>query len=172
MKSVVAAVSAALMLAAAPPAAAALAVGSPAVPFSAPGIRDGARVTVDLAELLKRGPVVVFFLPSAFTDAPECRDFAENLAKFQAAGASVVGISRDSTETLARFSAQECPGGFPLASANERLVNDYDVNDSAMFNTRTTYVVAPTGEIVFVHDGDDYAGHARSALAFVQGMKK
>lgn len=172
MKSVVAAVTAALMLAVANPAAAALTVGSPAPPFSAPGVRGGAGITVDLGELLKQGPVVVFFFPSAFTDAAECRDFAANLAQFKAAGASVVGMSRDSTDTLTRFSAGECPGEIPLASANESLVNEYDVNDGAMFNTRTTYVIAPSGKIAFVHGSDDHSGHAKGALAFVQGMKK
>lgn len=172
MKSVLAAVTAALSLAMANPAAAALAVGSPAAPFSASGARNGTAVTIDLAELLKQGAVVLFFFPSAFTDTAECRDFAANLAKFQASGASVVGMSRDSPDTLARFSAEGCPGGLPLASANESIVNDYDVNDGAMFNSRTTYVIAPTGKVVFVHDSHDQNSHAPSALAFVQGMRK
>jgi peroxiredoxin len=80
-------------------------------------------------------------------------------------------MSRDSIETLARYSTQECAGKFPLASASESLVNAYDFNDGAMFNTRTTYVIDRAGKIVFVHDDDDYRDHVKRALAFVLGMK-
>ena len=171
MRSVLAA-AAILSLVIVTPATAALAVGAPAVPFSLRGTQGQAIMAVDLAELLKQGPVVIFFFPSAFTDGPECRAFSESAAKFRALGARIVGISRDSIETLVRFSTEECPGEFPLASADQNLVNSYDVNDGAMFNTRTTYVVDSTGKIAFVHDGEDYGAHVESALAFVQGMKK
>jgi peroxiredoxin len=172
MKSVLAAATAILSLVAASSAAAALAVGAPAPDFASPGAQGGMMMTVELAELLKQGPVVLYFFPSAFTDTTESHEFAEHIDKFRAAGVRVVGISRDSVDTLARYSTQECAGKFPMASASESLVNAFDVNDGAMFNTRTTYVVAPSGKIVFVHDDDDSSGHVKRALAFVQGMKK
>lgn len=172
MKSVLAAATAILCIVAAQPAVAALTVGDPAPDFFADGVQGRANVTVALSELRKQGPVVIFFFPSAFTDAPECRDFAENIDKFRAAGANVVGMSRDSVETLARFSAEECAGKFPMARASESLVNAFDVNDGAMFNTRTTYVIAPSGKIVFVDDDADHKGHVKSTLAFVQGMTR
>lgn len=159
-------------LATASPLAAALAVGDPAPDFSIAGAQGGTSMTIALSELRQKGPVVIFFFPSAFTDGPECRDFARNFDKLRAAGASVVGISRDSIDTLARFSTEECPGKVPVASASESLVNGYDVNDGAMFNTRTTYVIDSSGRIVFVDDDPDYAGHAAKVLAFVEGMKK
>jgi peroxiredoxin len=170
MKSVLAVAIATLSLVAARPAAASLAVGGPAPHFSTRGAQGGKTMTVDLAELLQKGAVVLFFFPSAFTDAPECRAFAENIDKFSAAGVSVVGASRDGVDTLVRFSSEECAGKFPLASADENLVNSFDVNDGATFNTRTTYVIAPSGKIAFVHDDNDYSSHVRSVLAFVQGM--
>jgi len=153
-------------------AAAALAVGDPAPGFSAPGAQGRTMMTVHLSELLKQGPLVLYFFPSAFTESAESHEFAQNIDTFRAAGASVVGMSRDSLDTLARFSAEECAGKFPMASAGESLVNAFDVNDGAMFNTRTTYVIAPSGKIVFVHDDDDYRDHVKRALTFVQGMKK
>ena len=172
MKSVFAAASLVLSIGTSSPVAAALKIGDSAPDFSTQGAYDGMLVIVDLAELLKRGLVVVYFFPTAFTDSAETRDFAKNFERFRAAGASVVGISRDSVDTLARFSAEECGGKFPVASASESLVNAFDVNDGAMFNTRTTYVVAPSGKIVFVHDDNDYRGHVRRTLAFVMEMKK
>ncbi|MBW8785995.1 MAG: peroxiredoxin [Novosphingobium sp.] len=172
MKCILAAASAILAIVTASPAAAALAVGNPAPDFSAPGAQAGTITTVHLAELLKKGPVVIYFFPSAFTDPAESHDFAAEIDKFRAAGASVIGMSRDSVDTLARFSLQECAGKYPVASASESIVNAFDVNDGAMFNTRTTYVIAPSGKIAFVHDDDDSSGHASSALAFVEAMTK
>ena len=172
MKSVLTAATVILSLVAASPAIAALAVGQRAPDFSAPGAQGRTAMTVDLSELLKTGPVVVYFFPSVFTESAESQEFAENMEKFRAAGISVVGMSRDPVDALARFSTEECASKFPMASASESIVNGFDVNDGAMFNTRTTYVIAPSGKIVFVHDDDDYSGHVKSALAFVQAMTK
>lgn len=173
MKSMFAAVAAILSFATASPAPAALAVGGAAPDFSTRGAQGGTISTISLATLLRKGPVVLYFFPSAFTETGECQEFAENIDRFSVAGVSILGMSRDSVETLSRFSAEECAGKFPLASADESLVNGFDVNDGATFNTRTTYVIAPSGKILFVHDADDdYDHHVKSALAFVQAMKK
>ncbi len=165
-------VAAILLLSFASPAFAALAVGDSAPNFSADAAMGKQAMILSLSDLRRNGVVVVFFIPSAFTDAPECRDFAEKHAQFRAVGVSVVGISRDSTETLARFSADECGGKFPMASADEALVNGFDVNDGAMFNTRTTYVITPEGKIAFVNDDPEFGSHAKAALAFVEAMKR
>lgn len=172
IKSLLATAAAILGLVAVNPASAALAVGDAAPAFTAPGAQGGTMMTVDLAALLKQGPVVIFFFPSAFTEGPECREFAENIDKFRAAGASVVGMSRDSVDTLSRFSTDQCDGKIPMASASETIVNGFDVNDGAMFNTRTSFVIDAAGRIAFVHDEDDYSGHMQRTLAFVQGMKR
>ena len=172
MKSIVAAAIAIQWLVAAHPAAAALRVGDTAPDFSAQGAQDGKLVTVDLSELRKKGPVVLYFFPSAFTDPSESREFAAAYEKFRTAGASVVGVSRDSVDTLVRFSTAQCAGKFPVASADQSTVNAFDVNDGAMFNTRTTYVIAPSGKIAFVDDDAEPESHATSALAFVQALKK
>ncbi len=161
-----------LLLIFASPAFAALAVGDSAPNFSADAAMGKQTMILSLSDLRRNGVVVVFFIPSAFTDAPECRDFAEKHAQFRAVGVSVVGISRDSIETLARFSADECGGKFPMASADEALVNGFDVNDGAMFNTRTTYVITPEGKIAFVNDDPEFGSHAKAALAFVEAMKR
>ena len=152
------------------PAAAALAIGDLAPGFSTRGAQAGAITDVDLSGLLKKGPVVIYFFPSAFANPAQSREFAEKFARFSAAGASVVGISRDSLDTLRRYSTEVCDGKFPLVPADEKLVNAYDVNDGAMFNTRTTYVIVPSGHIAFVHDSNDTRGHVNKALAFVQAL--
>jgi peroxiredoxin Q/BCP len=174
MKPLFPTAAALLSMAFATPAFAALTVGTQAPDYSAPGVQGGATMTVGLSELLKTGPVVIFFFPSVFTggSAEEGHEFADNIDQFRAAGASVVGMSRDPRDALARFSTQECAGKFPIASADLELVTGFDVNDNANFTTRTTYVIAPTGKIVFVDNDDDYRGHVKKTLAFVQEMKR
>jgi thioredoxin-dependent peroxiredoxin len=173
MKPLFPTVATLLSMAFATPASAALAVGAHAPDFSAPGAQGSTATTVDLSELLKKGPVVIFFFPSVYTGGSdlESHEFADSIDKFRAAGATVVGMSRDPLDALARFSTEECAGKFPIASADLGLVTGFDVNDNSNFTTRTTYVIAPTGKIAFVHDDDDYRGHVKNTLAFVQGMK-
>lgn len=156
------------------PALAALNVGDPAPDFSSQAVQGDAETSLRLSDLLQSGPVVVFFLPYVFSgaSAAECREFAANMDAFRAAGASVVGMSRDSLEDLAHFSADQCAGVIPMASADFATVTDFDVNDSANFATRTTYVIAPSGEIAFVHDDDNPRGHVGGALAFLRQMPK
>jgi peroxiredoxin Q/BCP len=164
----------ALALAHTTPASAALAVGAQAPDFTAHATQGATILTVQLSALLKKGPVVLYFFPSAFTGGSpaESHEFADNIDQFGAAGATVLGMSRDTLDTLARFSTEQCASKFPMASADESIVDGFDVNDGAMFNTRTTYVIAPSGKIAFVHDDDDYSDHVKNALAFVQAMKK
>jgi len=156
------------------PAPAALAVGAPAPNFSIPGAQGGTAMTIDLSELLKKGPVVLFFFPSVFIggSAEEGHEFADNIDRFRAAGAAVIGLSRDPLEALARFSTEECSGIFPIASADLGLVTGFDVNDNSNFTTRTSYVIGRTGKIAFVHDDDDYRSHVKSTLAFLQAMPR
>src|ERR1700744_4025253 len=120
MKSVAAAVALSMTFAA--PASAALSVGAQAPDFSAPGMQGNTATTVTLSELLKKGPVVLYFFPSAFTEGSESHEFANHLEEFHAAGVSVVGMSRDSVDELAKFSTQESGGKIPMASANETIV--------------------------------------------------
>jgi peroxiredoxin Q/BCP len=174
MKSVatVSGTAALLSLAFAVPASGALAVGAQAPDFSAAGVQGGMAMTVHLSELLEKGTVVIFFFPSVFAggSSEESHEFADNIDKFRAAGASVIGMSREPLDALARFSNEECAGKFPIASADLGLVTGFDVNDNANFATRTTYVIAPTGRIAFVDNDDDYSAHVKNTLAFVQRM--
>lgn len=151
---------------------AALVVGDQAPVFTVDAVQDGSLRQIKLTALLKDGPVVLYFFPSAFTEAAETEEFAAKVDQFRAAGATVVGMSRDSVGSLSGLSTGAAHGKFALASADESLVNAFDVNDGAMFNTRTTYVIAPSGKIAFVHNEDEVRDHVKGALAFVQAMKK
>ena len=161
-----------LALAAATPASAALSAGDRAPDFTTRGATAGKVMRVRLADALRRGPVVLYFFPAAFTSGcnAEARAFADKIPAFRAAGATVIGMSADTVEDLQRFSATECAGRFAVASAGPRVVKGYDVARGKR-TSRTSYVIARDGRIAFAHDDASPAQHVALTLAAVQRLK-
>ena len=157
------------------PAGAALSVGAKAPDFTTRGALAGKTFTLTLAHQLKRGPVVLYFFPAAYTGGcnAEAAAFAEAIPQFTAAGATVIGMSTDPVEQLVDFSTKECAGKFPVASAGPTIVTGYDVALAARpgMTDRTSYVIAPSGRIAFVHSEMDYKAHVKSTLAYVESLK-
>lgn len=102
------------------PAFASLNAGDRAPDFSLAASLAGKEFTFSLRDALKKGPVVVYFYPSAYTGGCdlEAHTFAENKDQFTAAGATIIGVSEDSIARLNEFSADPsyCAGRFPVAS--------------------------------------------------------
>src|SRR5581483_3066209 len=100
-------VTALLSTALALPAYAALKDGDKAPDFSAKASLAGKEFNFSLKDALKKGPVVVYFYPSAFTGGcnAEAHAFSESKEKFDAAGATIIGVSRDNIERLNAFSS-------------------------------------------------------------------
>jgi thioredoxin-dependent peroxiredoxin len=189
-------ISALLASAIALPAAAALKMGDKAPDFSAPASLAGKEFKFSLADALKKGPVVAYFYPSAFTQGcnMQARAFAEDKEKFEAAGATIIGVSQDSIQRLNTFSADPefCAGKFPVASdAGGAIAKTYDLTlrdarpgmkDSRGqdvehgFTERTTFVIGKDGKILAtLSSADDKitpVEHVEKSLAIVQGLKK
>lgn len=170
--------AAAFTLALAAPAHATLPVGAKAPAFTTRGAVAGKVVTVNLAQQLKKGPVVLYFFPAAFTAGcnAEARAFAENVANFRAAGATVIGMSADPVEDLQKFSAAECAGKFAVASAGPGVVAGYDVALGRQVKgrdvtRRTSYVIARDGRIAFVHDDLSADRHVALTLEAVRKLR-
>jgi len=114
------------------PVLAALKVGDKAPDFAARGSLGGKEFDFSLQEALKKGPVVVYFFPSAYTKGCdlEAHTFSQEKDKFDAAGASIIGVSADSISRLNRFSADPdfCAGKFPVASdADKKIAASYNL---------------------------------------------
>src|SRR4026207_2347358 len=114
------------------PAFAALKEGDKAPEFNLEASLAGKPFQFSLAESLKKGPVVVYFYPSAYTGGCniEAHTFAVNQEQFEAAGASILGVSHDSIARLNDFSAdpEYCAGKFPVASDPEgAIAKSYDL---------------------------------------------
>lgn len=153
-------------------AGATLDVGARAPTFSVPGAQGGRRLTINLANELRNGPVVIYFFPRAFTSGCtiESRAFAEAIPQFRRAGARVIGLSGDDVDTLARFSTEECRGAFPMGSASSNLIAQYEVAMRPTISSRTSYVIAQDGTIAHVHSDMNPNDHVRETLAAVQRL--
>jgi peroxiredoxin len=150
------------------PALAALKPGDAAPDFTAAGSLGGKDFKFSLKDALKKGPVVVYFYPSAYTNGCdiEAHTFAEQSDKFAAAGASIIGVSADDLGRLHKFSADPnfCAGKFPIASdADTKIAQSFalnvtppragakDVNQTEInhaFIERVTYVIGKDGRIL------------------------
>jgi thioredoxin-dependent peroxiredoxin len=155
------------------PTFAALPDGTKAPDFSTQASLAGKAFNFSLAKALKKGPVVLYFYPAAFTPGctVEAHDFAEATPKFEALGATVIGVSHDPIEKLNRFSVSECRNKFAVASdADGSIMKNYDAVLAAKpeYANRTSYVIAPTGEIIYSYTELKPDQHVENTMAAVK----
>jgi peroxiredoxin Q/BCP len=154
------------------PAQAALSVGASAPDFSADAALGGQPYRFALAESLKKGPVVLFFYPKAFTSGctVEAHQFAEATEQFNQLGASVVGMSNDNIETLKKFSIEACRNKFAVAAdAGAKVMKLYDASLVLMpgMADRISYAISPQGKVLAVHASLSPEGHVQAMLKAV-----
>ena len=135
-------------------------------------------MSFDLKAALKKGPVVLYFYPKAFTQGCtlEAHAFADATDDFAKLGATVVGMSNDDLPTLQKFSTEACRDKFTVAVAAPAVIKAYDValkreGAPAGMTDRTSYVIAQNGKIVMVHSDLDYRDHVKLTLAAVKKLK-
>lgn len=152
---------------------AALPDGTRAPDFTAPATLAGKEFTFSLTEALKKGPVVLYFYPAAFTPGctTEAHDFAEATDRFQELGATVIGVSHDDIATLDRFSVSECRNKFAVAAdADGKIMRAYDaiMPSHPDYANRVSYVVAPTGAIIYSYTAMNPDRHVENTMAAVK----
>ena len=157
-------------------ATAALPAGVRAPDFSTNGALAGKPFSFHLKQELRKGPVVLYFFPRAFTEGCtlEARAFSEAHAEFRKAGAQVIGMSADDVPTLKRFSVEACRNAFPVASASPMIIQSYDVvlKSQPSLSNRTSFVIDRSGRIRFVHSDSDWSQHVQKTLAAVRSLRK
>ena len=161
------------------PAFAALKPGDAAPNFAAPAAVGGKEFTFSLANALKKGPVVLYFFPKAFTKGctAEAHDFAEAADRYAASGATLIGMSADNIGTLHQFSTQECSAKFPVAADPDlKIIRSYDtvlkLSSGADVADRISYVIAPDGKIVYAYASRDPDKHVANTLAAVKKLQE
>lgn len=159
-----------LTLALALPAAAALSVGSKAPQFTLQATQGGDVFSFNLADALKKGPVVLYFYPAAFTPGCtiEAHEFADAIDQYRALGATVIGVSHDPLDKLQKFSVSECRSKFAVAADTQQTVEKaYDavLSTHPQYANRTSYVIAPDGTVVYTYTSLDPTLHVQNTLS-------
>ncbi len=162
------------------PSLAALKPGDVAPDFIADAAVGGRDFSFSLAEALKKGPVVLYFFPKAFTSGCtiEAHEFAEAADRFAAAGATLIGMSSDDIGTLHEFSNKECSAKFPVAADPElKVIRAYDsvmarIPGIGGVSDRVSYVIAPDGKIAYVYQDSSPDKHVENTLAAVKKLQQ
>jgi len=171
-----------------------LSKGDAAPVFNAKASLAGSEFDFSLKNSLAKGPVVVYFYPSAYTGGcdAEAHAFAESKDKFTAAGATIIGVSADDIQRLNSFSSDPnyCAGKFPVASDPDgKIAATYGLTMGAAksgikdvrgqdlthgFIPRTTFVINKEGKVIAVFssqaDHISPADHVQKALEIVKRL--
>ena len=155
---------------------AALPVGAVAPDFNAQAALAGKEFTFKLKQALGHGPVVLYFYPKSFTAGctVEAHAFAEASPRFEALGATLIGMSHDDIATQKDFSRRECRDQFAVAAdADAQVLKQYDVALMVMPNTaaRVSFVISPQGKILYVYDSMNPDQHVSNTLKALQDWR-
>jgi thioredoxin-dependent peroxiredoxin len=156
---------------------AALKPGDAAPDFTAQAAVGGKDFIFSLSDALKRGPVVLYFYPKSFTRGCtiEAHEFAEAAESFAQAGATLIGMSKDTIETQRKFSTEECRDKFPVAAdPSLSVTRSYDAVRTSptasedTFSDRISYVISPDGRVIYSYTDSAPDKHIENTLAAVQ----
>jgi len=136
--------------------------------------------TVSLSDFAGK-PVILFFYPKA--DTPGCTieacGFRDTFKKLLAAGAVVLGISRDTPREQAKFRAKYHLPYTLLADVDEKVCKQFDVlkeknmyGKKVMGIERTTFVIGPDRTLLHIYPKVTPQGHAEEVLKLIEGLKR
>ncbi len=156
------------------PAQAALDVGDKAPDFAIDSSLGGNVSKFKLSDALKKGPVVLYFFPAAFSVGCtiEANKFAEATDEYNNLGATVIGVSHDDIETLKKFSTTECRNKFAVgADVDQNVMKSYDAVLALKpdYANRTSYVISPEGKIVYQFTSLNPLRHVANTMAALKG---
>ncbi|PUA20559.1 peroxiredoxin [Glaciimonas sp. PCH181] len=155
------------------PAFAVLKVGDKAPVFSTQASLGGKVFTYSLADALKKGPVVLYFYPAAFTKGCtiEAHLFADATDRYKALGATVIGVSNDNIDTLNKFSVSECRSKFAVAAdTTQSIMKSYDsvLLSKTSYADRVSYVITPDSKILYEYSSLSPEKHVENTMQALQ----
>ena len=151
-----------------------VAVGSPAPNFSLPSQEDK---MVSLSDY-KGKWVVLYFYPKDMTTGCtiEAHKFQEDLPKYEALNAVVLGVSLDTVESHKTFCSKDSLTFKLLADPDHKVIDAYGIPVSARgdnkFAQRDTVLISPTGKVVKHWEKVDPNTHSEAVLAEITAEKK
>ena len=116
--------------------------------------------------------LVLYFYPRDFTEGCtlEARGFQRDLQAFNAAGAAVVGVSADDTDSHARFCGSEALA-FPLLSDPGGRTSRTYGSWIAPFSQRHTFLIDPQGQLRARWTAVRPLGHSQEVLATLRQLQ-
>lgn len=150
-------------------------IGDTAPDFTAP-IEDGSELTLSS---LRGGALVLYFYPKDNTPGctTEAKDFTAMGAEFEAAGARVIGVSKDSVKKHANFIAKQELGVTLVSDADSDICETYGTwvekqmyGKTYMGIERATFLIDAQGQIVQVWRKVKVKGHAEAVLEAVKAL--
>ncbi|AXB78115.1 peroxiredoxin [Novosphingobium sp. P6W] len=156
---------------------AALPQGAKAPDFTLNAALGGKSFNLSLAKALKKGPVVLYFFPAAFTSGctVEAHMFAEATGNFNKLGASVIGVTAGNVERVAEFSKSECRNKFAVAAdPGAKVAAKFDTTMQGAkqaISNRTSFVIAPNGTILLSYTDMNPQAHIEKTMAAVRAWK-
>jgi peroxiredoxin Q/BCP len=152
-----------------------LKAGDPAPNFDLPTDGAGRAALADL----KGKPVVLYFYPKDDTSGctSEAKAFTEATGAFAKAGATVIGVSKDTVLSHEKFKAKY-DLTFPLAAdVDGKVVEAFGVwVEKSMYGRkymgidRSTFLIDPQGKIARVWRKVKVPGHVAEVLSAVQAL--
>ncbi|CAG0973674.1 cytosolic tryparedoxin peroxidase, trypanosomatid typical 2-Cys peroxiredoxin [Anaerolineae bacterium] len=148
-----------------------LSVGDQAPDFT---LLDQSNRSVQLSGLLEEGVVVLFFYPKDYSmgcTAEVCA-FRDNFEAFRDAGAIVVGVSADTTESHQGFAERHRLPFILLSDPEDAVHKLYGVEKTlGIFRGRVTYVIDQQGSIRHVFSSQiNIDKHVKDALQIIRAI--
>lgn len=157
---------------------AALQPGDTAPAFKLDAALAGKPTTFSLQQALKKGPVVLYFFPAAFSAGCtlEAHAFAEATDEFARQGATVIGVTAGNVEQIEKFSKVECRDRFtvaadPGAKVAAKYKNVMEMQGKTL-SDRTSYVIAPDGKILLSYTDKNPNAHIQKAMDAVKQYRQ
>lgn len=125
--------------------------------------------------------VVLFIYPKANTSGCtlEAREFAALNGEFEALGAVVIGLSRDTVEVQAKFAEKYELPYLLLSDPEHKVIEEYGAwrekpmyGKKIMGTIRSSFIISPDGKIAAVYDKVKSAGHAEAVLQDLKALIK
>ncbi len=155
---------------------AALPVGATAPDFSAQASQGGKQFPFKLSDALKKGPVVLYFFPAAFTPGCtiEAHEFADASDDYKKMGATLIGVTAGNINRLTEFSVSECRSKFAVAADPDAKIAGEYKSTLAIYpghSDRTSYVIAPNGKVLLAYSDLKPDQHVAKTMEAVKAYR-
>lgn len=153
-----------------------LKVGDIAPTFTTKASLAGKEFDFNLDSALKKGPVVLYFFPAAFTEGCtiEAHEFAEATDDFVRQGATLIGVTAGHIDRVQEFSVSECRNKFAVAAdPGAKIASRYRAKmfGPIGWSNRTSYVITPDHRVAYVYSALAPDAHVANTLAVVKRWK-